>query len=304
MKKKISTYLFLLLPFLSCSSVQEKTAVSVPQLTDVEVKNGNSLLWKVAGEGIKTSYLYGTIHMINEEFYHFSENLQERIAKSQTIIMELGGMPNPVVAYQLMTLDTGSVHSYFTPDQLKELLQFMDEKMGIKPKEFDQMYGTMKPFLLLQALTQDYFEPNAKSYDLAIMAIAGEKNIPLIGLETIEEQLGLFDAIPPTKIAEMIIESCRNHDEEKKETLKLMQLYSEQKVDKLIPLLQKQSPEFMEFEDLFLYNRNRAWIPKLVKEMSDKSCFVAVGAGHLFGENGVLDLLKKKGLTVTPISAE
>jgi len=136
------------------------------------------------------------------------------------------------------------------------------------------------------------------------MGIAGEKNIPLIGLETIEEQLGFFEEIPRSKMAEMIIESIRNHDEEKKETLKLMRLYSEQKVDKLLPLLQKQSPEFMEFEDLFLYDRNRAWIPKLVEEMAYKSCFVAVGAGHLFGENGVIDLLQKKGLSVTAISAE
>lgn len=304
MSKKISAYLFLLLPFLSCSSDRGNTEIAAQENSDILVKNGNSLLWKVEGEGIKTSYLFGTIHMINEEFYHFSDNLQARVAKSDAIIMEVGGMPNPVAAYQLMALDTGTVHSYFTSEQLIELLKFMDEKMGVKPQEFDLMYGKMKPFMLLQAITQDYFEPTAKSYDLTIMGIAGEKNIPLIGLETIEEQLGFFEEIPRSKMAEMIIESIRNHDDEKKETLKLMRLYSEQKVDKLLPLLQKQSPEFMEFEDLFLYNRNRAWIPKLTQEMADKSCFVAVGAGHLFGENGVIDLLQKKGLTITAISAE
>jgi uncharacterized protein YbaP (TraB family) len=48
--------------------------------------------------------------------------------------------------------------------------------------------------------------------------------------------------------------------------------------------------------------RNNNWIPKLVDLFSKKSCFVAVGAGHLAGENGLINLLKKQGYTVEPIS--
>ena len=242
--------------------------------------------------------------MINAEFYHFSENLTERITNSDAIIMEVGGMPNPLAAFQMMTLDTGTVHSYFNKEQLIELLTFMDQELGISPEEFDQTYGAMKPFFILQSITQAYFEPTAKSYDLTIMGIASENEIPLIGLETIEQQLGLFDQIPTEAVASMIIESIRENDQEIKNTLKLMELYAKEKVDKLIPLLQKQSPEFMEFADIFLYDRNSAWVPKLEKEMADKSCFVAVGAGHLFGEKGLIDLFEKKGYNLTPVSSK
>ena len=82
----------------------------------------------------------------------------------------------------------------------------------------------------------------------------------------------------------------------------MMKIYSEQKVDKLIPMIQKQSPEFMNFADIFLYNRNKAWIPKIESEIKDKSCFIAVGAAHLFGEEGLIDLLKKNGYSLTAIS--
>ena len=102
----------------------------------------------------------------------------------------------------------------------------------------------------------------------------------------------------------MIMETIRNYDKEKKDTQKMMKIYHEQKVDKLIPLMNKQSPEFMEFSDIFLYNRNKAWIPKIEKEISDKQCFIAVGAGHLFGEGGIIDLLKKEGYTLIPIATE
>lgn len=300
---KISFIFTALVLFCTCSSptkLQTETATS----SDIIVKNGNALLWKIEKEGNPTSYIYGTIHMINEEFYHFSTSLHDRVLSSEAIIMEVGGMPNPVAAYQLMLLDSGTVHNYFNPEQLIQLLTFMDQKIGVSPQEFDQTYSKMKPFLLMQAITQDYFEPTAKSYDLEIMGLAAEHNIPLIGLETIEEQLGLFDKIPKEKMALMIIESIKNHEEEKAETLKLMEFYAAQKVDKLIPLLQKQSPEFMEFEDVFLYDRNRNWIPKLTAEMENKTCFIAVGAGHLFGEKGVISLLEQQGYTVTAISAE
>jgi len=83
-----------------------------------------------------------------------------------------------------------------------------------------------------------------------------------------------------------------------------MKIYAEQNVKKMIPLMKKQSPEFMAYEDIFLTNRNKNWIPKLKTEMASKRCFVAVGAAHLFGENGILQLLENEGYTVTAISTE
>lgn len=303
MKNKITTYLLCLLPFLSCSSDLNKAADD-NGIVDIEVKNGNTLLWKIEGKNSKPSYLFGTMHMINGEFYHFSNNLTQRIVASEAIIMEMGGMPNPLTTFQAMSLDSGKVHDYFTKDQLIELLAFMDTVMGISPQEFDQTYGAMKPFFILQTLSQNYFDASAKSYDLTIMSLAAEKNIPLIGLETIEEQLGFFDEIPMASMAEMILETIRNQEEEKESTLKLMEFYSKEKVDKLIPLLEKQSVEIMNFEDVFLYNRNMAWVPKIEKEIKNKACFVAVGAAHLFGKKGLIELLRAAGYTVTPISSK
>lgn len=304
MKKRLSAYLLLLLPFLSCSTNEVNNSETSESTEDIVVKNGNSLLWKVEGDDIKTSYFYGTMHMINEEYYNFSNGLRERIEASESIIMEMSGVPNPLTTFQLMSLDTGTVHSYFNEEQLIQLLEFMDTELGISPQEFDQTYGSMKPFFVMQTISQNYFESTAKSYDLEIMGIAGEKQIPILGLETIEEQLGFFDQIPSDKMAEMVIQSIDDYDKEGKEMVKLMELYSKQKVDKLIPLLNKQSPEFMEFADIFLYNRNKAWAPKIEAEMANKSCFVAVGAGHLFGADGLIDLFEKKGYTLTAISTE
>lgn len=288
-KHSFAFLISLLISFASCSA-------------DVEVSDGNSLLWKIEGDGIQSSYVFGTMHMIEEEYFEMSESLLEKIKTSDAIIMEVGGMPDPITAMNMMMLDTGTVHSFFTKEQLPVLLEFMDKKLGVSPEEFHSVYGKMKPFFLLQAISQSFFSEDAVSYDLNIMAISKQNNIPLIGLETVEEQLSFFDAIPSSEMANLIMESIDNYDKEKKQTQKLMKIYAEQNVTKMIPEMKKQSPEFMAYEDIFLTNRNRAWIPKLIAEMKEKHCFVAVGAAHLFGENGVLELLRKEGYTVTAVS--
>ena len=119
--------------------------------------------------------------------------------------MEVGGMPNPFETLALMTLDSGTVHQYFSKEQLVKLLEFMDKKLGTSPETFHSMYGKMKPFFILQSISQGYFSEKTMSYDLNIMEMANEKNIPLIGLETIEQQLGFFDAIPMSDMAELIM---------------------------------------------------------------------------------------------------
>jgi uncharacterized protein YbaP (TraB family) len=242
--------------------------------------------------------------MIDEEYYNFTESMKEKVSTSEAIIMEIGGMPNPLETFSLMQLDTGDVTGLFTKDQLATIVEFFDKKLDTNPKEFYKIYGQMKPFFIMQAISQNSFSENAMSYDLDIMKIAGEKEIPLIGLETMSEQIGFFDAISNEAMAELIIESIGNYEKEDKQMQKLMKLYAEQKVDKLIPMIKKQSPEFMEFSDIFLYDRNKAWIPKIKNEIKDKKCFIAVGAAHLFGEKGVIDLLQKEGYSLTAISTE
>lgn len=271
---------------------------------DVAVKNGNSLLWQIKKEGVKTSYIYGTMHMIESKYFNMPKPMVERIINSDAIIMEVGGMPDPITAMTMMQLDSGTVHQYFTDDQMRKLLEFMDVELGVSPEQFHKQFGPMKPFFILQNITQASFEGETQSYDLTIMQLAGENNIPLLGFETIEQQLGFFDVIADQAIVTMIMDGIEDLEDSRAEMQTLMKLYSKQKVDKFIPLMNKQSPEFMEYEDIFLYDRNKAWIPKIKSEIIDKQLFIAVGAAHLFGDGGVLDLLKKEGFTVTPISMD
>jgi uncharacterized protein YbaP (TraB family) len=55
------------------------------------------------------------------------------------------------------------------------------------------------------------------------------------------------------------------------------------------------------FTDVLLYHRNQNWVKKLKSLLPDKSLVIAVGAGHLPGEKGLINLLRKEGFTLTPV---
>ena len=81
----------------------------------------------------------------------------------------------------------------------------------------------------------------------------------------------------------------------------MMKAYKSQDLEKLEELMMKTDMGIGNFTEVLLYNRNRNWVAKLKDLMPQKSLLVAVGAGHLPGEKGVINLLRKAGYTVTPI---
>jgi uncharacterized protein len=304
MQKFFIPFWAIVFSFISCSAETKSEEVSKIVNDDIIVENGNSLLWRIEGKGITTSYIYGTMHIIDADRYHFTDKMQKEISNSEAVIMEVGGMPNPLETLSLMQLDSGDIRSIFSDIQMRTIVEFFDTKLNTDPDTFFKIYGGMKPFFLLQAITQNYFSNKTESYDLEIMGIAAENEIPLIGLETLEQQLGFFDEIPSEAMANMVVESIENFEKDKKSTTKMMKAYEEQKVNKLIPMIKKQSPEFMEFDDVFLYDRNERWVPKIIKEIKDKKCFIAVGAAHLFGDGGLIELLRKEGYALNAVSTE
>ena len=266
-----------------------------------EIKGDNSLLWKVEKNDQPVSYLFGTMHLIEPEYYDFPETLEALIKSCDAIVMEIGGMPDPLKAMAMLMLQNQTLEDIFTPEEYTQILQFFNDKMGVSQAQFKMTYNSFKPLFLFQSITQAYFSSDAKSIDLRIMEIAKEKDITLKGLETVEQQISLFDNIPSNELTKMILASMDSFERDKADLAHLQSLYHDQKVNELLPLMKEQSPELMEFEDLFLNDRNKNWIPKLESEFEDKSCFVAVGAAHLFGEIGVISLLRQKGFKITAI---
>jgi uncharacterized protein YbaP (TraB family) len=262
------------------------------------------MLWKIERDDLKhPTYMLGTMHLINKEYFYFPEKLKNLITSSQQLIMELEGLPDQAAAIELMRLpDSLSLSDYFTTEEMALVYQFAKEDMQMTKEMFDLTFGKMKPFIILQLITQKQFEGETESFEMTLMSLAKEHKIKTLGLETIQQQIGFFDIIPAKEFGNIIKSYFENADSLKEQTIIMQQIYRSGDLDSLARYMVESSPELMEFEDILLTDRNIAWVPQIVKFIFEKPSFIAVGAAHLAGENGLINLLRKEGFTVTPVA--
>lgn len=301
--KYLSSLLLLSLSLVSACS--QKTSNAEKEKTS-EPQDANTLLWKISGNGLaKPSYLFGTIHVLCAEDAVLSKNLKTAIAEADEVYLEVD-MDNMMEMFG--ALGKMKMRGDTT---LKDLLT---EKEFEKVKKYFEENNTMLPFSMLQTfkplLAASMLEQGALPCDKTammeqiIMEETEKNNKPLNGLETMSYQAGVLDSIPYQLQAQQLvqyIDSATTGDLDNSQMLEMFDAYKKQDLKKLEKFMVDNDAGMAAFIDILLYHRNANWVTKLRELMPDKSLVIAVGAGHLPGEKGVLALLRKAGYTVSPV---
>lgn len=275
------------------------------QEVEAPLQNNKSLLWQVRGNGLKEpSYLFGTMHVINSEHYYFGKNAQKKVKNAKTVVFEMDlDKVNIIETGKAALLPEGkSIKDYVSEADYNEIMHFMDDSIGVSPSLFKSAYSKMKPIFLEQFLIIDYLGENPESYETNIAKLAKNAKKEIIGLETFEEQLKFLDKMPIESQLENFVESIRNFSETKKSFDEMVQKYLEEDIEGLGILINEEDTKEKYYQEELLKKRNNNWIPKLKDLFSKGSTFVAVGAGHLAGEDGLIAQLKKQGYIVEPIT--
>ncbi|HNR15647.1 MAG TPA: TraB/GumN family protein [Chitinophagaceae bacterium] len=266
----------------------------------------NSLLWKIEGNGLeKPSYLFGTIHMICKEDAVLSENMKKIINDCDEVYFEID-MDNlfemmGAMSKMKMLGDTTLKDLLSDSDYLK-VKNFFKDKNSLLPFSVLETY---KPILASSTLTQSEMPcDGATAMEQVIMSAAKESKKKIKGLETMAQQAGFLDSIPYKYQAEELvkyIDSSTVSSGDDKMMNAMFEAYRQQDLKKLEELMVDSDAGLSSFTNILLYNRNANWVEKLKTLMTERSLLVAVGAGHLPGDKGVINLLKKEGYTVTPV---
>jgi len=266
--------------------------------SQAQEKKNNALLWEISGNGLEQpSYLFGTIHMICKEDFILSEIAKEKFSASKEIYLELD-MDDPklqVTMMQLMQLPgKETLQEKMGADKFSRLDSFVKKEMNMNLAAF----ARFKPLMLMSLLAQRSVGCQAiESYENTFVKMAREQKKELLGLELVEDQLGVFDAIPDSIEIESIMNMVNDFEKSKREFKRMSGIYLSQDLDSLYQLM-ADSPEMMGSQELLLNRRNHNWIPVMEAAMKKSSTFFAVGAGHLGGSQGVLELLRKQGYQV------
>jgi uncharacterized protein YbaP (TraB family) len=266
----------------------------------------NTLLWKISGNGLThPSYLFGTIHMLCAEDAVLSKNLQQVIRDCDAVYFEVD-MDNLFEMFGAM----GKM-KMLGDTTLRDLLNDQDYE---KVKSFFESTGSMLPFSMLETfkpiLAASTLEKNSlpcestAMMEQVIMLKAKEYNKKIKGLETMAYQAGVLDSIPYKLQAEQLLKYINSNDSDQEEQQQLQDMfaaYKNQDLEKLEKLMIETDPGMAGFTDIMLYHRNQNWVKKLLRLLPEQSLLIAVGAGHLPGAKGLINLLRREGFTLTPV---
>ncbi|TDW96532.1 TraB/GumN family protein [Dinghuibacter silviterrae] len=261
----------------------------------------NSLLWEISGRGLlHPSYLFGTIHMICPDDFFLTPAMKSTFEKAHTVYLEIN-LDDPSAPMKLMGMiqykDGRKLSDFFDSADYKDLGRFVKDSMKMDVHFFEKF----KPLMLYSMMSAKML-PCAKeqAYETEFVEMARDRNKPIRGLETMEEQVSIFDSIPGKIQAGMIMDMVRHYDSQKLDFHRMVAFYKAQEVDSLYQMLQE-SPDTKIDQDLLLNRRNRKWVPLIGAAIRQGPCFIAVGAGHLGGPQGLLSLLRRQGYTVKPV---
>lgn len=263
--------------------------------------NEKSLLWKISGNGLKHhSYLYGTIHVTCDAT--LPEKAKNALDKTDQLCLELD-MDDATMQTEMMSgmmmKDGVTMQSLASHEDFETVDAFLIKNLGFSAK----MLNTLKPFMVSAMLYPKMISCEMQSVEGELIKIAKEQKEETIGLETVTEQLNVFDAIPyQDQMNELIKTAKGDLQNDTKELDEMLQLYKTEDIDALYRFTQESSNDFTsKFETELLVKRNQNWIGRIEKIANQKSTFFGVGAAHLGGEKGVINLLRKQGYKVEAI---
>ncbi len=264
--------------------------------------NNNTLLWKVSGKGLKEpSFIFGTFHLMCKDDIHFSNQLKEALKQSDEIYMELD-MDDPSILLSGMLYmnmkDGKKLSDLYTPEEYSKLQAYFTDSLNTPM----MLLQRAKPYFLVALLYPKMMDcPSPAGIEEELLKIAKEEKKEVRGLETMQFQASVFDSIPYEWQAKELLKNIDSFSVYKKEFDEMVNLYKKQQLDSMQDMVTKSEFGSDKYEDLLLNDRNKDWAKKLSEIMKNESVFVAVGAGHLSGEQGLISLLKKDGYKVEPL---
>lgn len=273
------------------------------------------LLWKVSGKGLeKPSYIFGTYHLsplgIKDSIAAMPQAMNETTQVYGEVVM--ADMMTPAfmqsVQQQMMMPKDSTLKSLLSPEQYELAGKVIKENMMVDIA----MLAQLKPAAITQQLVVLLYMKHTPGFnpqeqlDTYFQQQAQQQGKKVGGLETAQSQIDiLFNSQSLKRQADLLYCAVSDIDKAIEQSKRLIKSYQSQNLDEVLSLMEERDgnscdPLPGEMEAL-LDNRNIAWVGKIPAIMTQAPTLFVVGAGHLPGTNGVLNLLKKQGYTVEPM---
>ena len=274
----------------------------LPAALPAEDIGQRGLLWEVGRAGQPASYLFGTIHSEDPAVLALPAPVLKAFDAAHSVVLEtLLDLDAMLYSSQVMLLGEGRLLSEITGMPLFEQTARAIRTRGIP----ELVLNRMKPWAAAVTLSMPAPE-TGEVLDMRLYQRALQAGKPVFGLETIREQLAIFDDMPEREQLVLLQDAVENFPEIDNLHRELLDAWLERDLDALMAInletMQAGDRELAaEFQDRLIVSRNRLMAERLQAYLQEGDVFVAVGALHLPGETGLLNLLQQHGYTVRVI---
>ena len=266
-----------------------------------ETGYGKGILWKVSSANGKHSYLFGTIHVEDPRVTRLHNKVLDAIDNSRSMSLEL--IPDPQLQQKAMlamlytdgtTLQKVVGHSLYQ----RSIKAMSDRGMP------EQVVALMKPWAVMTMLSLP--KPKTGEFlDKKLYKVATQRGIKTYALESFAEQISVFDGLSQQDQIKMLKQTL----DELSKIPAQFQALKEAWLDSDLALLESLSLQQLDssttsdstFKENMLDNRNRTMLERMQPRLIEGKAFIAVGALHLTGKAGLLNLLTQQGYTVKPV---
>lgn len=262
----------------------------------------NSLFWEISGNGLAdNSYLYGTMHTQDDRVFQFKDGVMKAFNEAEIYAMELNmdSVDQEALLSKLIMDSIYSLKTLLTTNEYKVVSDFFRDSLG-QPLF---MFEKMQPLFTSQMVAlRDLEAQQTDALDIYFFKEAKKQKKQTIGLEKTIEQIDAFSAIPYEMQAKSLVDAVKDYGKEGELDMDTMiKYYVEGNLDKLLEMTTKEEDdEEMSkiFNDTFLVKRNYNMADRADPYIRKGSTFIAIGAAHLPGKEGVIKLLRNKGYKV------
>jgi uncharacterized protein YbaP (TraB family) len=281
----------------------------VPAAAGAQAKKGKAApeppvpaLWQVEGFGRK-AYVFGTVHALPRGVDWFRPHVVSAIDRSTRLVLETEIPESPAamlpVVMKLTRLPAARPLETRVPAEWQPALARAVERLKPGPLDWSKTWFV--------ALTLSNLQSQADGVDprIGVEAVLTErarmKGLPIVALETAEEQLINFDALTELDQQQLLLSTLSELDNSKARTSLLIGDWLLGNTDALAARVNEDFARSPMLRRMLVEDRNQRWADWIAREMkaSEGTMFIAVGAGHMAGKGSLLEDLEKQGLKVS-----
>lgn len=288
-----SVFYLILCCLLMVSSAIAKDLTSVKQ----------GLLWSVDKPGYATSYVFGTMHSEDERILAVVEKVKDTLSSTGCLALEIDLNPlNAAKVMQAMFFTDGrKLKDLLEKDVYSKVVAVVSNEHGL----LEPQVNSMKPWALMMLLSAPKAE-TGMFLDRALYLLSIERNYKVVGLETPEEQIDVFDTMSLTDQIALLETTLNTYEQMPEMFEKMVAVYLAQDLAEMEGLYDEYTKDTNaelvdQLTERLLVKRNELMVERMTSLFKDRACFTAVGALHIPGEQGIVRKLIKEGFVVRQV---